>query len=109
MGWHGWFISLTYTITSSPCEGEPAWIIRSGKRPKDREKGKKPRQTEKQMVRHCQGMDRHGVLQVSEGSGEQRKMQKTVRVVICGAQTTPTVTGLVKKVKRQPNYSGQEF
>ena len=38
-------------------------------------------------------MDRPGVRQVPEGSGEQGKMQKTGCAVICGAPTTLTVKG----------------
>ena len=38
------------------------------------EMGKKTRQTEKEVGRHHQGMDRPGVRQVPEGSGEQGKM-----------------------------------
>ena len=36
-------------------------------------------------------MDRLGVRQVPEGSGEQRQMEKTDCEVICGALATPTV------------------
>ena len=42
------------------------------------ERGKKTRQTEEEVGRQHQGMDRPGVRQVPEGSGEQRKMEKTV-------------------------------
>ena len=41
------------------------------------ERGKKTRQTEEEVGRQRQGMDRPGVRQVLEGSGEQEKMQKT--------------------------------
>ena len=41
-------------------------------------RGKKTRQTEKEVGRQHQGMDRPGVRQVPEGSGEQRKMEKLV-------------------------------
>ena len=50
------------------------------------------------MGRQHQGMDRPGVRQVPEGSGEQRKLEETGREVICGAPTTPAVTGKVKVV-----------
>ena len=43
--------------------------------------------------RQYQGMDRPGVCQVSEGSGEQRKMEETVCEVIFGAPTTLAVKG----------------
>ena len=38
-------------------------------------------------------MDRPGVRQVPEDSGEQRKLEKTGCEVICGAPTTPMVMG----------------
>ena len=40
-------------------------------------------------------MDRPGVRQVSEGSGEQGKMKKTGCRIVCGAQTTLVVKGLM--------------
>ena len=57
------------------------------------EKGKKTRQTEEEMVRQHQGMDRPGVRQVPEGSGEQGKMEDTGCEIICGAPTTLAVKG----------------
>ena len=60
---------------------------------KHRERGKKTRQTEEEVGRQHQGMDRLGVHQVKEGSGEQRKMEETGCEVICGAPTTPAVKG----------------
>ena len=45
--------------------------------------------------RHHQGMDRPGVWQVPEGSGEQGKMEKTGCKIICGAPTTLAVKGLM--------------
>ena len=39
-------------------------------------KGKKTIQTEKEVGRQHQGMDRPGVRQVPEGSGEEGKMEK---------------------------------
>ena len=54
--------------------------------------GKKTRQTEKEVGRQHQGMDRPGVRQVPKGSGKQRKMEKTGCEIICGAPTTPAVT-----------------
>ena len=41
------------------------------------ERRKKTRQTEEEVGRQLQGMDRPGVRQVPEGSGEQGKMEKT--------------------------------
>ena len=62
------------------------------------------------MGRH-QGMDRPGVQQVQEGSGEQGKMEKTGCKLICGAPTTLVVKGLMmmmmivpkKKRKKRPH------
>ena len=45
------------------------------------------------MGRQHQGMDRPGVCQVPEGSGEQRNMEETGYEIICGAPTTPVVEG----------------
>ena len=59
------------------------------------EKGKKARQTEEEVGRHHQGMDRPGVRQVPEGCGEQGKMEKTGCKIICGAPTTLAVKGLM--------------
>ena len=41
------------------------------------EREKKTRQTEEEVGRQHQGMDRPGVRQVPEGSGEQERMEKT--------------------------------
>ena len=56
------------------------------------ERGKKTRRTKEEVGRQHQGMDRPGVQQVHEGSGEQGKMEKTGCEIICGALTTLTVT-----------------
>ena len=40
-------------------------------------------------------MDRPGVRQVLEGSGEQEKIEKTGCKIICGAPTTLAVKGLM--------------
>ena len=55
--------------------------------------GKKTRQTEEEMGRQHQGMDRPGVWQVPEGSREQKKMEETGCEIICGALTTLVVKG----------------
>ena len=72
-------------------------FIRSGQNHLARhsERGKKTRQTEEEVERQHQGMDRSGVRQVPEGSGEQGKMEKTGCKIICGALTTHTVKGLM--------------
>ena len=57
--------------------------------------GKKTRQTEEEVGRQHQGMDRPGVRQVPEGNGEQGKMEKTGCKIICGAPTTLAVKGLM--------------
>ena len=49
------------------------------------ERGKKIRHTEEEMGGQHQGMDRPGVRQVPEGSGEQGKMEVTGCEIICGA------------------------
>ena len=56
-------------------------FIRSGQNHLARhsERGKKTRQIEEELGRHHQGMDRPGCCQVPEGSGAQRKMEKTVQ------------------------------
>ena len=56
------------------------------------ERGKKTRQTE-EVGRQHKEMDRPRVRQVSEGSGEQRKMEETDCEVICGDPTTLAVKG----------------
>ena len=65
-------------------------LIRSGPNHLARhsERGKKTRQTEEEVGRQHQGMDRPGIRQVSEGSGEQGKMDKTGCKIICGTPTT---------------------
>ena len=55
--------------------------------------GKKAKQTEEEVGRQHQGMDRPGVRQVPEGGGEQGKMEETACEVICGAPTTPALKG----------------
>ena len=57
--------------------------------------GKKTRQTEEEVGRQHQGMNRPGVRQVPEGSGEQGKMEKAGSKIICGAPTTLAVKGLM--------------
>ena len=57
------------------------------------ERGKKTRQTEEEVGRRHQEMDRPGVRQVPKGSGEQGKMKETGYEIICGAPTTLAVNG----------------
>ena len=72
-------------------------FIRSGQNHLARhsESRKKTKQTEEQVGREHQGMDRPGVHQNQEGSGEQGKMEKTGYNIICGAPTTLVVKGLM--------------
>ena len=72
-------------------------FIRSGQNHLARhsERAKKTRQIEEEVGRQHQGMDRPGVRQVPEGSGEQGKMEKTGCKIICGAPTTLAVKGLM--------------
>ena len=72
-------------------------FIRSGQNPLARhgERGKKTRRTKEEVGRQHQGMDRPGVGQVPEGSGEQGKMEETGCKIICGAPTTLAVKVLM--------------
>ena len=54
---------------------------------------KKTRQTEEEVGRQRQGVDRPGVRQVPESSGEQRKAGETGCEIICGAPKTLAVKG----------------
>ena len=56
------------------------------------ERGKRTRQTEEVGRQHL-GMDRPGVHQSPEGSGEQEKMEETGCEIICGAPVTLVVKG----------------
>ena len=69
-------------------------FIRSGQNhlARQNERGKKTRQTEEEVGRQHQEMDRPGVRQVPEGSGEQGKMEETGCEIIRGAPAT-LVTG----------------
>ena len=72
-------------------------FIRSGQNHLSRhsERAKMTRQTEEEMGKHHRGIDRPGVRQVPDGSGEQGRMEKTGCIIICGAPTTLTVKGLM--------------
>ena len=56
----------------------------------------KTRQTEEEVGRQQQGMDRPGGCQVPEGSGEQGKMEETGCEIICGAPKTLAVKGQMR-------------
>ena len=72
-------------------------FIRSGQNhlAKHSERGKKTRQTEEEVGRQHQGMDRPRVRQVSEGGGEQGEMEETGCEIIGGAKTTLAVKGWI--------------
>ena len=72
-------------------------LIRSGQNHLARhsERGKKTRWTEEEVGRQHQEMDRPGVWQVPEGSGEQGNMEKTGHKIICGAPMTLVAKGLM--------------
>ena len=59
-------------------------FIRSGQNHLARhsERGKKTRQTEEEMGRQHQGMDRPGARQVPDGSGEQGRMEETSLLIV---------------------------
>ena len=57
--------------------------------------GRRQGRQRKRGGRQHRGMDRLGVQQVPEGSGEQAKMEKTGCKIICGAPTTLAVTGFM--------------
>ena len=57
------------------------------------ERGKKTRQTEDEVGRQHQEIERPEVSQVPEGSGEQEKMEESGCEIICGAPTTLAVKG----------------
>ena len=57
------------------------------------------------MERQQQGMDRPGVRQVPEGSGEQVKMEKTGCEIICGAPKTLAVKEQKTKKKKGLLYA----
>ena len=52
-----------------------------------------------------QGMDRPGVRQVPEGSGEQGKVEKSGCKIICGAPTTLAVKGQMMMVMMTKRFN----
>ena len=85
-------------------------FIRSGQNHLARhsERGKKTRQTEEELGRQHQGIDRSGVRQVPEGSGEQGKMEKTGCKINCGAPTTLAVKGLMMMMMMMMMMMGEK-
>ena len=89
-------LSLVAVWTCKETQTAVVWsclpFIRSGQNHLARySERRKTRQTEKEVGRQHQGMDKPGVLQVPEGSGEQRKIEETGCEIICGAPTTLAV------------------
>ena len=66
-------------------------VIRQNHLARHSERGEKTRQTEEEVGRQYQGMDKPGVRQVLEGSGERGKMEKNGCEIIYGAPTTLVV------------------
>ena len=60
-----------------------------GEKHNDRRQEKETRQTEKEVGRQHQAMDRSGFRQVPEGNGEEGKMEETGCEVIYGAPNDP--------------------
>ena len=75
-------------------------FIRSGQNHLARhsERGNMKRQTEEEVGRQHQGMDRPGIHQLPEGNGEQWEMEETGCEIICGAPTTLAVKGLMMMI-----------
>ena len=63
------------------------------------------KRTKEEGGRLHQGVDRPGVWQVPEGSGEQGKMEKTGCKIICGAPTTLVVKELMMMMNFSPVFS----
>ena len=104
---HQWRLCVATVVSASPLECLPT-LGAGAERKKERENKLTlshhvvqweqlwmTRQTEEEVGRQHQGMDRPGIPQVPEGSGEQGKMEKTGCEIICGAQTTLAVKGLL--------------
>ena len=70
-------------------------VIRSGRNHLARhsERVKKTRQIEEDVEKQHEGMDRPGVRQATQGSGEQGKIEETGCEIICGAPMTLAVKG----------------
>ena len=78
-------------------------FVRSGQNHLARhsEREKETRQTEEEVGRQHQGMDRPGVWRVLEGSREQGKMEKIGCKIICGAPATLAFKGLMMMMTRK--------
>ena len=69
----------------------PVHKVRPNHLARHSERGKKTRPTQEEVGRQHQEMDRPGVRQVPEGSGEQEKLEETGCKIISGAPTTLAV------------------
>ena len=72
-----WQVPLLF-IRISSSYAQPFFRSRKNCLARHSERGKKTRQTEEEVGRQHQGMDRPRVSQVPKGSGEQRKMEKNL-------------------------------
>ena len=81
-------------------------FIRSGQNHLARhsERGEKTRRTKEEVGRQHQGIDRPGVRQVPEGSGEQGKMEKTGCKIIYSATATLAVKGLMMIIMMMSHF-----
>ena len=86
-------------------------FIRSGQNHLARhsEKRRKTRQTEEEVGRQHRGMDRPGVCQLPEGSGEQGKMEETGCKIICGVPTTFADKGLMMMMMMISIFCTQDY
>ena len=87
--WYG-HVSRSTGLTQTILQG----TVKAGRR-QGRQRKRWEDNTEQEVGRQHQGMDRPGVRQVSEGGGEQRKMEQTGCEIICGASTTLAVKELM--------------
>ena len=98
-----WILARTSSLVNGLCMKyvDVVWsclpFIRSGQNHLARlsERGKKTRRTKEEVGRQHQGMDRPGVRQVPEGSGERTQMEETGCEILCGAPTTFAVKVLM--------------
>ena len=95
-------LSRKETKTAVVCSCFP--FIRSGQNHLTRhsESGKKTRLTDEGVGRERHEINRPGVRQVPEGSGEHRKMEETGCEIICGSRTTLSVKALANKKETRP-------
>ena len=70
-------------------------------------KGGRRQGRQEEVGRQHQEMDRPGVWQVPEGSGEHRKKEETGCRIICGAPTTLAVKGLMMMMMTMKNIQLQ--